>query len=95
MDAREAMRAAGMRKLWEAVREVAESGAPGDDDQAKCGDRDASACADAVQEQDKSSDSYSGNRDKRDANRHWPSVNHVRASSRRTRAPRPKPMKKP
>ncbi len=46
------MRAPSARKLGEAIREVAESGATRHGDNSKCGSCDAGACVQAVQKQD-------------------------------------------
>jgi hypothetical protein len=56
MDAREAMRTTSLGEFREPVREVAERSATHDGNQAKGGDSDAGACAQAVEQKNQPDD---------------------------------------
>jgi hypothetical protein len=58
MNARKAMRPTKLGNLGKAVGKVAKRNAGCDGDQAECRNRDARACAEAVQQEHESSDRY-------------------------------------
>ncbi len=61
MNARQAMRATSLGKLGKAVGEVAKRRAGRNGDQAECGNRNAYACVEAVQQEHESGDYYDRN----------------------------------